>query len=111
MSQDSPESDWKLFRRLQGLALERFCKRVLEEVEPLAGNAARTYHERYLDVFRLLKERDRELARAFDDPRRSRMIHQLVAMHALGLLEPGELAGFTARTRTTVDVLAKEVTR
>jgi len=39
------------------------------------------------------------------------MLHQLLAMHAVGLLEPGELAGFTPRTRITIDGLAKEVTR
>lgn len=107
MSQGVPEADWKLFREVQGLALERFCRRVLEELEPLTRDSSRTYHERYLDVFALLKERDRELARGFNDPRRSRMIQQLVALHALGLLEPAELARFSPRTRETVEGLAK----
>jgi len=69
MARDVPESDWKGFRELRELALERFCKRVFAELEPLVQNVSRTYYERYLDVFHLLKERDRELARAFDDPR------------------------------------------
>ena len=107
MSRDLPESDWKLFRELRELALERFCKRVLEELDPLARDGSRTHHERYIDVFGLLKERDGELARAFDDPRRSRMIQQLVTMHTLGLLEADELARFTPRTRETVEALAE----
>jgi len=53
-----PESDWKTFRELQQLALERFCKRVLEEVESILKDGSRTHHERYLDVFRLLRKRD-----------------------------------------------------
>jgi hypothetical protein len=109
MSQSPPESDWKLFRKLRELALERFCRRVLEELEPLTQNSSQTYHECYVDVFRLLKQRDRQLAQAFDDPRRSRMIQQLAAIQAHGLLEPGELARFSARTRTAVDALAREV--
>ncbi|MCX7031100.1 MAG: peptide ABC transporter substrate-binding protein [Spirochaetes bacterium] len=81
MTRDLSESDWTLFRQLREVALERLCKRALEEVALVARDARRTYHERYLNVFRLLKEQDRELANAFNDPRRSRMIRQLAAMH------------------------------
>ena len=31
------ESDWKVFRRLHSVALERYCRRVLEEVRVAAG--------------------------------------------------------------------------
>jgi hypothetical protein len=106
---DFPESDWKVFRQLREVALDRFCRRVLDEIEPLRLNASRSHHERYLDVVRLLRERDQELANAFDDPRRSQMILQLAAMHAYGLLEPEDLARFTPRTRATVESFAKEV--
>jgi hypothetical protein len=47
----------------------------------------------------LLQDRDEELAHAFNDPRRSRMIVQLAAIHAYGLLESEEFARFTAGTR------------
>lgn len=106
-----PESDWKVFRGLQHIALERFCKRTLEEVHKIVRDGSRTHHERYLDVFRLLRRRDEELANAFNDPRRSRMIGQLVAIYAHGLLEPGELEQFTERTKGTVESLAKEFGR
>jgi hypothetical protein len=72
-----PESDRKVFRELRELALEWFCKRVLEELEPLRRDTSRSHHERYLDVFRFLQARDEEFAHAFNDPRRSRMIIQL----------------------------------
>ena len=111
VSHDFPESDWKIFRELRELALERFCKRVLDQIEPLRLNASRSHHERYLDVSRFLQERDEELGRAFNDPRRSQMIFQLGAMYADGLLEPNELARFSERTRATVALLAKELAR
>ena len=110
-SQDVPESDWKLFRELREIALDRFCKRALEELERLRLNASRTHHERYLDIFRLLQDRDEQLAHAFNDPRRSRMIIQLAAIRAHGLLEPAEVARFTAGTRATIECLAKEAAR
>lgn len=89
---DFPESDWKIFRALREVALERFCNRVLAEVEALCRDPSRSHHKRYLDLCRLLRERDKELAYSFDDPRRSAMILQLAAIHASGLLEPDELA-------------------
>jgi len=103
-----PESDWKIFRELREAALERFCKRVLEELEPLRRDMSQSHHKRYLNVYRFLHKRDEELAHAFNDPRRSRMILQLTAIHAYGLLEPQELGRFSERTRTTIEFLAKE---
>ncbi len=48
VSDSFPESDWKIFRELREVALERFCKRVLEELELLWQDASGSYHERYL---------------------------------------------------------------
>ena len=110
-SHDVPESDWKAFRELQQHALERFCKRALEEVLTILRDGSRSHHSQYLDVFRLLQTRDEELAHAFNDARRSRMIIQLAAIHAYGLLAPNELERFTERTRATIESLAKEFTR
>lgn len=110
-SHDVPESDWKVFRELRQHALERFCRRALEEVQTILTDGSRSQHDRYLDVFRLLRMRDDELAHAFNDPRRSRMIVQLAAIHAYGLLETHELGRFTDRTRATVESLAKEFAR
>jgi hypothetical protein len=111
VSHGFPEIDWKIFREIRGLALERFCKSVLAELDALVQDESRNHHERYLDVFRLLRDRDDELAHAFNDPRRSRMIVQLSAIHAYDLLEPDELARFTADTRGTIESLAKEFKR
>ena len=111
VSHGLPESDWKTFRKLREVALERFCMRVLEELEPLRLDASRSHHERYLDIFRLLQERDEELAHAFNDPRRSRMIIQLAAIYEYGLLEPDELARFTPETRGTIESFAEEFLR
>jgi hypothetical protein len=107
---DVPESDWKVFRELQPLALERFCKQILAQVQTVLRDDARTHHQRYLEVFRLLRERDDEVAHAFNNPRRSAMIGQLVAIHVYGLLQPDEFARFTEGTRTTIALLGREYT-
>jgi hypothetical protein len=83
-------------------ALERFCQRVLTEVADLASQSGKSFHDRYIEIYRLLQRRDRELARAFDAPRRSQAVAHLAAMSALGLLEPDELLRFSAATRESV---------
>jgi hypothetical protein len=108
MEHEFPESDWKTFRELREVALERFCKRVLDEVPRVSLDAKRSYHQRYLELFRWLGERNDELAKAFDDPRRSRMLWQLAALYARGLLERDEFARFTPQTQTRIQLLVKE---
>ena|SRR3989442_1723405 len=107
MPRDVSESDWKLFRALREAALERFCERTLREVEQLSAASNRSFHERYLDVYRRIQERDDELARAFNDMRRSRMLEQLARMRALHLIEDHELAAFSEQTQGTVAVMTE----
>lgn len=99
MTAPVPKSDWKKFLKLREVALERFCTQTLQEVEKLAADHSSNAHQRYLKIYELLQERDRDLARMFDSPRRSQMLLQLGGMYALGLLEAGELEEFTRETR------------
>ena len=99
------ESDWKLFRRLQPLALDRFCQRVLADVTRLAADRDTSNHERYLAVFKLLQRRDAELADAFNHPRRSTALIQLARIRFQELLTEDEFMRFSPETRASVQVL------
>ena len=103
-----PESDWKKFRALREIVLERFCKRVLAEMESLCSDRSRTHHERYLDIWQLMSERDNELALAFNNPKRSQMISQLIAMHTYGLLEQSDLDNLSQETKETIEKVVRE---
>ena len=108
MPQSPPESDWKAFREVREVALQRFCERVLEELLLLTHDRSRSPHERYLAVFRLIQQRDEQLADAFNNPARSRMILQLATIRALGLLSPSELERFTRETRSILESRPKD---
>ena len=108
MPHNVPESDWKTFRELRQVALQRFCERVLDDLQFLIRDDSRSHHERYLAVFGLVQQRDEQLALAFNNPARSRMILQLMAIHALGLLSPDELGRFTQKTRSVIEPVAKK---
>lgn len=99
------EEDWKLFRTLREVALDRFCKHALNELRHVLLEGAQGNHERYLAVFRVMKERDRRLARLFDEPRRSDMLWQLAVIRAEGLVTADEMARFSAEARRSVDTL------
>jgi hypothetical protein len=99
------ESDWKTLRRLQPLALERFCKRVLDEIESARNDSTRNFHQRYLDVYRIVKERDRQIADMFNDVRRSNAIHKLALIRSSGLLEESEFASFSEEMRASIAFL------
>jgi hypothetical protein len=98
------ERDWKVFRQLQPLALDRFCQRVLAELGGLAADASKSHHERYLMVFKLLQQRDEELADAFNNPRRSTALVQLARIQFHDLLSAEEFARFSPETRTSVEM-------
>jgi hypothetical protein len=104
MAREIGESDWKLLRQLHPLALERFCEHVLSDVSRLVSDTGKSAHVRYVAVFKLLQRRDKELAEAFDDLRRSTAWRQLAVIHSRGLLTEEEFARFSPETRGAVQV-------
>jgi hypothetical protein len=107
MAHDILESDWKIFREIHPSVLGRFCDRILSEVVRLANDTSTGSHERYLLVFKLINERDADIARAFNDFRRSTAIHQLAIMHSRELLTNEEFARFSSETQASVKSLCE----
>ena len=89
---DFPESDWRILRELRQRALQRLCERALGEIRDASVASGKTSHEWFLDVYKLVHERNDDIGRGFDDPRRSRAFFQLAVMKSLGLVEPEELS-------------------
>ena len=106
MERHLPEKDWKLLRQLAPVALERFCGRALREATAIAQAPGKTSHERYLELYRLMKEQDRDLASAFNDDRRSTALHKLARIYSLRLLTEDEFSAFSEETRETALFLA-----
>ena len=99
------EADWRIFRELRELALERFCERILKEIRKLSENGG-SYHEVYGEIYTLVHKRDKQIAAAFDDARRSRMLEQLMQICRMGLLAPDEIARFSEITQDWVSKFA-----
>ncbi|MFH2202978.1 MAG: peptide ABC transporter substrate-binding protein [Elusimicrobiota bacterium] len=93
------ESDWKLLRRLQPKALDRLCKCALDDIAKISTKRSFSHYERFQKAFALLQDRNADMARAFDNLRRSSALPQLSYMVHLDLLAKDELAEFSAETR------------
>ena len=111
MSTDLPESDWKAFRKLRELALERYCERILAEVDRITSDVKRTSHARYRATYELVQESDDEIARAFNNSRRSVAVAQLAMMRSLDLISQDELQSFSPRTQSVVEALRQPMRR
>lgn len=98
-----PERDWKKLRPIRPKALARFCADVLDELhqksDPKAWSDA---HQTYLEIYRTLRERDKDLASLFDDWSRSSAMLLLMGWANHGLLTEEEFATFSDETRSLV---------
>lgn len=105
MLREIKEPDWKILRQLHAVALERFCQHVLAEIEHINNDAAKSYHQRYLEIFSHLERRDKELARTFDQLRRSSALAQLADIRSHGLLTDEEFMRFSPEIRSVIESL------
>jgi hypothetical protein len=102
MSGGIPESDWKVFRELHPVWLERYCQRVNSELASCLSDQRLSAHKRYLNVYKLIDRKDRELGEAFNDVRRSTAVIQIRIIHALGVITDNEFARFSDSTRNFI---------
>jgi hypothetical protein len=63
------------------------------------------YHDSYLKVFTLIRDRDKTIATAFNDPRRSNAFILLANIKHEGLLTAAELDQFSPEARQAIDVI------
>ncbi|MGY2442314.1 hypothetical protein [Pseudomonas sp. SDO52101_S400] len=86
------ESDWKKFKDLRKIALDRFCQGVLADTKTIAQHGALSAHARYGMLYGLIQDRDREMARMFDGLARSSALWKLTLMVSRDLLTDAELS-------------------
>jgi hypothetical protein len=108
MSRDIPERDWKLFREIHRVARERFCERVLSEIARVSSAPDQDAHERYLKVYDMIRDKDKEIAALFDNPRRSNALGQISMIASAGLLTDQEVSRFSPETRKSITVFATQ---
>jgi len=108
---DISPADWKKFKPLREAALERFCQRVLDEVARISADQSKTRHQRYLAIYRLTRERDKEIDPIFDTLRRSTAIRQIVSFRMHDLISTDELRQFSPELVRRIESIIEIYTR
>jgi hypothetical protein len=99
---DFPERDWKLLRELKPVLLERLCGQILRRAADIATASDAANHQRYLKLWDMIQEQNEEVARAFDDHRRSTAFIKVLQIRRLGLFTDEEFARFSEEIRKHV---------
>jgi hypothetical protein len=99
------ESDWRHLRDLQPVLLDRCCRRILSAAEEIVAKHEEAAHPRYLAMYKLIHDRDRELADMFNDVRRSNAFVRILLLRRNGLFTDEEFAGFGAETKSRIIAL------
>ena len=81
------ESDWKIFKQIKERAIEVFCGSALEEFEEVIKDEVEHVHNRYLLLYKLVQNSDKQMRLLFDEHGRSKAPLQLLAIRGEGLAD------------------------
>ena len=86
------ESDWKIFKKIKENAISLFCERALEEFDEAINRNKNNPHNRYLLLYELVQNRDKQMQLLFDDHSRSKAAIQLIAIRGEKLADESLLS-------------------
>ncbi len=96
------ESEWKKFKRLKDICLERYCDSVLDEAMKACQQEEKSKHEIYIELYQLIKKRDKEVGKTFDGLSRNLAHVQLMTMYRMELVKDEELDEFEPETKNNI---------
>ncbi|WP_220718282.1 hypothetical protein [Agarivorans litoreus] len=97
-----PESDWKLFRKLQPELVDKVCEAVFLKVDALSKSRAGSQHHAYLKLFSLIQDEDLLIAKMFNDPKRSNVMFKIIELRRNDILSDEQFAQFSKDTQNRV---------
>ena len=97
------ERDWRLVRKLHPIALQRYCQQVFQDVHALTEEGECDHHAAYLELYKLVRDRDKTIGYLFDDLRRSRATMMVMGWKNHDLITEDELAMFSEKTLAVVN--------
>ena len=86
------ETDWKVFKRLWEVALERISQQILDESQIICNKSGETAHQKYLELYKHIYERDNVITRIFDKFSRSSALLSLHQIRSMNLLTDAEVS-------------------
>ena len=99
------ESDWKYLRKIKDSILNRHCDAILEYVDLILQNRKSAEHKSYLQVFRFLEDKDREIAITYNDLKRSNAIEKICHMRKHLAMTDEQFSRFSEETQERVNCI------
>jgi len=90
------ESDWKVFKQIKEQAIQLFCNNALSEYEEIIKSKKDDSQETYTYLYRMVVNRDKQMALLFDGHSRSKASLQLLAIRGEGLADEDLLKKLSA---------------
>jgi len=97
------ESDWKYLRNIKDKILNRHCDAILEVVDLILQNRKGAEHQSYIQIYRLLDEKDNEIAITYNDLKRSNAIEKICHMRRNLAMTDDEFSKFSEETQNIVN--------
>lgn len=97
------ESDWKYLRKIKDAILNRHCNAILEVVDLINKNRKDEEHKSYIQIYRLLEEKDKEIADTYSDIKRSNAIEKIYLMRRHLAMTDKEFSKFSEETQDRVN--------
>lgn len=94
------EANWKHFKKIRLIALDRYCTAILQEAQDICGSESYSSHERYLKLYSLIQKRNKAMKFPFDGLSRSTAPLKLKVMCDMGLVTDEEMQGFSEPLRS-----------
>lgn len=102
---DIPERDWKYLRSAKSELIETLCKRINDEASHIISDPSFGEHEKFLRLFRHLREKNEIVADCFDDWRRSNILLKLLRLREHRLLTEEHASRLSAETQGKINLL------
>lgn len=100
---DIREKDWKLARGLKEKALEMACEKILDKIEETTKNSGKNNHSKYLEIWKILKVQDKDIALMFNDFKRSTAIQKVSFWRYHNLISDVDFSDFTVETQKEIN--------
>ncbi len=92
---------------MRPLALQRYCERVMVDIDKIIQNSERDAYERYTEIYKIVDDGDRKMAQMFDGFSRSKALFQLALYYGNNLLNDDEIAQLSEVARDRIFSIQK----
>jgi hypothetical protein len=94
-----PERDWKYLRTIKDELLADLCSRILAKTNEISASEKGSAHERYLALYRYVRDADKTVAECFNDWSRSNISPMIISLRRHRLLTDEHVRQLSPRTQ------------